>query len=443
MLAPTRIASALLVLLLMSGCMAPRAPQPAAVAAAPSRYVLPNGVRVVVEERRASEVVALQLWVHAGGRDEAPSEQGLAHYLEHMLFKGTTTRPTGFIDREVESVGGRMNAGTSLDYTFYHMLLPAQRALAGIETLADIAVNASLDETQLEREKRVVLEEMRLGDDNPSRFLLRELYRAAFDDHPYGRPIIGRAELIRALTREQLLHFYRSRYVPEAFTLVVVGSVDRAAVLERAAHAFGRLPRSGLGRLPSPTVGALRARQVELARPGTHAYLGLAWLAPRLDHADTPAVDLLVAILGQSRSSRLTQALQERLGLVNSIRMSYVALEASGVIALTAQLQPGNVPRAETEILAELRRLRDGGVGQAERERALTAAEARREFQMETTEGRASVLGHAATVWTLDDELAYLDRLRSVTAEQIQIAARRYLDVQQFVRVVLVPEARR
>jgi zinc protease len=404
-----------------------------------SRQVLPNGVRVIVEEHRTSDVVALQLWVGAGGRDEAPSELGLAHYLEHMLFKGTPTRPRGFIDRDVEGVGGRMNASTSLDYTYYHILLPATRVLDGIETLADISVNASLDEQQLDGEKKVVLEEIRLGEDNPNRFLFRQLYEAAFDSHPYGRPVIGRPALIRGLARDQLMAFYRRHYVPESFVLVVVGAVNPAQVQDAARRAFGRLTRSGAVRLPAPVVPPGRARRVEMARPGAHAYLGLAWLAPRLDHADTPAVDLLVAILGQGRASRLAQALRERLALVNWISGGYSALEAGGVVTVTAQLEPDGVTRAEQEILAEIQRLRAEGVRDAERERALTAAEARRAFQRETAEGRAFALGHAETIWRIAEEQAYHDRLRAVTVEQLRGVARRYLDLERFARVVFLP----
>jgi zinc protease len=406
-----------------------------------SHHVLANGVRIVIEEHRRSEVVALQLWVQAGARDETAGELGLAHYLEHLLFKGTVTRPPGFIDREVESVGGRMNAATSFDYTYYHMLLPASRALAGIETLADISVNASLDEAVLEREKKVVLEEMRLSQDNPTRFLGRQLYSAAFDGHPYGRPVIGTTELILGLTREQLLRFYRRHYVPEAFTLVVVGAVDPGEVLATATRAFGRLPRSGTGRLP-PATAEGRPRHVELQRPGSHAYIGLAWYAPKLDHADTPAVDLLVNILGQGRGSRLTRALRERLGLVNTIATGYSALEGSGIVTLTAQFEPANLAEVETQIWQEIRRVREAGVTAAELERARTAEEAQREFRAETAEGRASVLGHAVTVWRLEEEQAYLDRLRAVTREQVHAAARRYLDLAHFARVVFKPEGR-
>jgi zinc protease len=360
-----------------------------------------------------------------------------------MLFKGTTTRPGGFVDREVEGVGGRMNAGTSLDYTYYHMVLPASRARRGIEILADISMNASLGDSALEREKKIVLEEMRLGEDSPNRSLFRRLYELGFDGHPYGRPVIGRLDLIRSLTRDHLLGFYRRHYVPEGFTLVVVGAVDPSEALAVARETFGRLPRGAVPRLPAPPVPTMRDTRSEHIRPGTQAYLGMAWHAPRLDHADTPAVDLLVSILGQSRTSRLTQKLREQLGLVNAISAGYSALEAGGLVTITAQLDARNLPQVEGEITRELRRLGAEGVSEAERARAVGLAEARREFQTETAEGRAWLYGRAETVWRLEDEIAYIDRLAAVTLEQIRAVARRYLDPDRYARVAFVPGAAR
>ena len=437
----TRLALALLVVC-ASACSVARS-APTSGGSAPSRHVLPNGVRVVIQEHGASDVVALQLWVKAGSRDEGPSERGLAHYLEHMLFKGTLTRPTGFIDRDVEGVGGRMNAGTSLDYTYYHMLLPAQRALTGIDTLADISVNASLEDQALESEKRVVLEEMRFGEDNPSRFLLRQLYTAAFPNHPYGHSVIGSAEVIRGLTRDQLLTFYRRYYVPEAFTLVVVGAVRREEVLAAATRAFARLPRIPSPRLPVPAVAAGPDTRIELTRPVSHAYLAMGWLGPPIDHADTAAVDLVVSILGQTRGSRLTQALRERLGVVNSVSSGYSALQAAGLVTVTAQLEARNLARAEGAILEEIERLRAEGVTETERRRAVTLAEARRAFLTETAEGRAWSFGQAETIWALEDDLAYIGRLRGVSAPQLRAAARRYFDPGRYARVVFVPRESR
>src|SRR5207237_5066224 len=146
--------------------------------------------------------------------------------------------------------------GTSLDYTYYHMLLPAERVMTGVDTLADISVNATLEDQALQSEKRVVLEEMRFGEDNPSRFLLRQLYAASFPSHPYGRPVIGQPDVIRGLTREQLSGFYRRHYVPDAFTLVVVGAVRHDDVLAAATRAFARLPRIASPRLPVPSLSA-------------------------------------------------------------------------------------------------------------------------------------------------------------------------------------------
>lgn len=437
---PVRIGVVLLVMVVSGGCIASRSSSRSG-GGPPSlvRHVLPNGIPVIIQEHRASDVVAVQLWVRAGGRDEAASELGLAHYLEHMLFKGTATRPPGFVEREVEGVGGRINAGTSWDYTFYHTVLPARQVVAAIEMMADVGVNASLEAGLLEAEKQVVLEEMRLNDDSPRRFLVRQLFAAAYDGHPYGRPVIGRAELITALTRETLVSFYRRHYVPEMFTLVVVGAVDPHDVLRVAGATLGTLPRSGAGRLPAPPAAALLPVRQEMVRPGAQAQLGLAWQAPRLDHADTPALDLLMSILGRTKASRLVASLRERQGIVSSINSSLSAMEGAGLVMITAQLEVAQLLRAEAEILGELRRVRDGGVTSTELKRAITAAEIDHEFSTETAEGRARSYGRAETIWRLEEELVYVDRIRSVTAAQVQAVARRYLDPERYVRIALVP----
>jgi len=432
----------LLLVLLVTACGVTRPTPLPTTSPGPLRHVLANGVSVVVQELPASEVVALQLWVRAGGRDEAASELGLAHYLEHMLFKGTTTRPRGFVERDVEAAGGRINAGTSLDFTYYHVVLPPARALGAVEMLADVAVNASLDPRELELEKKVVLEEMRLGEDIPRRRLVRQLYERLFEGHPYGRPVLGTPDLVRGLKRETLMGFYRRHYVPESFTLVVVGPVRAAEVIGAAERTLGRLPRSGVTRLPAPPPPPLVPGRAEVERPGSQAYLALGWPAPRLDNAETPVVDLLAAILGQSRSARLVQALREREPVVTSISAGYSALEAAGIVTVTAELEPGNLGRAEDGILAEIRRVRSQGVTPGELRRAVTAAEARHAFSLETAEGRAYSYGRAETVWRLEEELAYVDRVRSVTAEQVRQAARRYLDPERYVRLAFVPRAR-
>jgi zinc protease len=406
----------------------------------PSREVLPNGLRLIIQEHFASKAVALQLWVGVGGRDEAPSERGFSHFAEHMLFKGTDTLGPGFVDREVEGVGGRTNAGTSLDYTYYYMLLPSPRAARGIEVLADMAFNSRFDPEELGREREVVFEEVRVGEDNPRSFLGRRLYENAFTGYPYGFPVLGDPAALRAATRESLRGYYKRHYVPENMTLVVAGPVNAGEIRGVVARAFGRVPSSGYVRKALPGPPAMpNPRRVTLERAERQAYLGLAWGAPAVGDREMYAVEILAHILGGSRTSRLNQTLRERGNLVSTISAGYGPLQGGGVVTVIAQLEPKDIEAAESATLREIRRIRDNGVSAEEMERAVTAFEAERVFGRETVEGLALAYGRAETVWSLAGDREYLDRLRSVSAREVQAAARRYL-TDGYVRLALMPK---
>src|SRR5881398_1085323 len=227
----SRVAFLGVFLLLTSGCAAAGAySATSAGPPKPIREVLPNGLVLIVQEHRASDVVAVQLWMRMGGRDEAPDELGLAHYIEHMIFKGTRTRPPGSIDRMIEGFGGTSNAFTSYDTTHYDFVVPVKHLRATIELLADLAVNASFPPEEIESEKKVVFEEMNLIEDDPEKFLLRRLYEVSYSPHPYGRPLLGEREFIQKLTRPGLAQFYQKHFVPKNMVLVVVGAVDPARV---------------------------------------------------------------------------------------------------------------------------------------------------------------------------------------------------------------------
>lgn len=407
---------------------------------APSREVLPNGMRLIIQEHRTSDVVALHLWVGVGGRDEAPEERGFSHFVEHMLFKGTESRAPGFVDREVESVGGRTNAGTSWDYTFYYILLPAARGGRGIEVLADMAFHSRFDPRELEREREVIFEEVRLGEDNPRSFLIRRLYGLAFRGHPYGFPVLGDEVAMRAATRETLRGYYKRHYVPENMTLVVIGAVEPDEIRRAVGRSFGRIAAHGYRRRPVTPPPSLDGAQREvLPRPERQASLALGWAGPPLGDPDMFAVDLLAQILGGSGTSRLTQALRERARIVSSVRAAYSALAGAGLLTVTAQFEADAVDQVEAGILAEVKRLQEEGVTEAEHQRAVTAAEAQRAFSTETAEGRAYAYGLAETLWTLDGELGYLDQLRGVRREAIRAAARRYLGPGH-ARLALMPK---
>jgi zinc protease len=409
----------------------------------PTREVLPNGVVLIVQEHRASDVVALQLWVRVGGRDEAPEELGLSHYLEHMLFKGTATRPPGSIDRMIEGFGGTSNAYTSYDYTHFDVVLPVERVRAGIELLADIGVNASFPPAEIDSERKVVFEEMRLLQDDPEKFLLRRLYEVAYGEHPYGRPILGTESDIQALTRERLARYYGKHYVARNMVLVVVGSVTPAQVRPLADATFGRLDGPPVPPRDVPLAGAMsRSARVDVRRPEQQAYLGLAWKAAPVAAPDVSAVDLLTYILGDSPSSRLNQTLRERERLVYSIDAGYGAWEKGGLVTVTARLDPANLDRAEQSIVDVIRRVKTDGVTEAERQRAIVTAESSYAFDIEKAEGLAKSYGEAETTWTLEGELGYLRRLRQISVAEIQAAARKYFADDGYARVRFMPGAR-
>jgi len=433
-----------LVLVLLAGCASGAAGSRAAVSSRPTREVLPNGVVLIAQEHRASDVVALQLWMRVGGRDETADELGLSHYLEHMLFKGTPTRPPGSIDALIEGLGGTSNAFTSQDYTHFDVVLPAPHMRAGIELLADIAVNASFEQRELDAERKVVFEEMRLTEDNPDRFMVRRLYEVGYAPHPYGRPLLGTEQLIGALTRDRLNAYYKKFYVPGDMVLVAVGAVKSADVRDAVVATFGRLSGSPPPRPPSASPPTLAGgRRDDIRRSEQQAYLGLGWRTAATNEPDVYAVDLLTYILGDSPSSRLSQRLRDQDRLVFAIEAAYGAWERAGLTTVVARLDPANLARAEATILEVIQRVKAEGVTEAERQRAIITAESNYAFDIETAEGLAKTYGQAETTWTLDDEIAYLSRLRKITAAQIQAVARKYFAADDYARVRFLPPASR
>ena len=197
---------------------------------AASREVLPNGFRLIIQDHRASDIVAVYMWVGTGVRLEEPDGLGYAHFQEHMLFKGTDRFGPGHIDRATEGVGGRNDAVTSFDYTNYYIIVPSDQTNTAIELLAEMAFRSKFDPEEIKREREVIFEEARIEADNPRTAIVRQLYGLVFGDNPYGRPVLGTPATMNAATREKLLAFNRKYYTPENMSLVVVGPVDRAAV---------------------------------------------------------------------------------------------------------------------------------------------------------------------------------------------------------------------
>jgi zinc protease len=408
----------------------------------PARQVLRNGMRLIVQDHRASDIVAIYLFVGVGVRYEAPDQLGYAHFQEHMLFKGTDRFGPGYVDRTVEGVGGRSNAVTSFDYTSFYLVLPSDAIASGIELLADMAFRSSFAPDEIGREREVIFEETRIEQDNPRSAIVRQLYGMVFAGNPYGRPVLGTRETMQAATQERLRAFNRRYYVPENMTLVVAGPVDPVAVRGAVERTFGRVAATGYKPTPAPAPARLTGgvrRSVE--RDEQQAHLALGWLAPRSDDASGDAVDLLATILAGTESSRLAQRLRDKERLVSSVTMSYSALMGGGIVSLRAELEAKDLERVERIILEEIAQIQESGPTEEERRLAVTKFESQHAFDTETSEGLAYAYGIAETTWTLEAELRYVDRLRRVTREQIRDAARRYLSRTDYARLAFVPKS--
>jgi zinc protease len=408
--------------------------------APPERVCLANGLTAVLQSHDAADVAAVQLWVRAGARDEGPHEAGLSHFIEHLLFKGTPSRGPGVIDQTISGLGGEMNAATSQDWTYFHVVLPAARLDTALDILADAAQHAVFDPAEVERERHVVLEEIRRAEDTPSAALWRVLSREHFGGHAYGRPVLGSRESITGVPRERILDYYRRSYVPNNATVVVAGSVPAAESLAAVRRAFeGWAPRP-LPERPRRTPAPRPApRRVEESKALHQTYLGLAWTGPIPPDPDVYALDLVTTILGEGRTSRLVQSLRERLGLVSGIGGSFYLQHDAGAVAITARTTTARYAEIEAAVLAEVERLSETLVTEEEFERAMTAVEADHAFSGETAEGAAYALGTADTVWTIEFELGYVDAVRRVTREGMRQAARRYLRPDRFTGAVIGP----
>lgn len=404
---------------------------------------LDNGLTVVLLENRAAPVAAIQVWVGVGAADEKPEEGGIAHVHEHMLFKGTKRRAVGEIASEIEGAGGEINAWTSLDQTVYHVVLASRFFDTGIDVLADAILESAFDPEELERELEVILEEINRAEDQPQSRVSRALFHTAFDIHPYRHPVIGSAEVVRKLTREQILEFYSSHYRPDRLCVVAVGDFEEAEALEKIKRAFG----SGSGkaiplahRAREPDQKDTRARV--LTDDIEESHLAIGFKGPSIRADDLVAVDVMAVLLGQGDSSRLTSEVRRERQLVNEIYAYAYTPRDIGLFVIGSTLQHEKLHAAVEAIGREVLRIREAGVSAAELEKAKTILAAEAVYQRETAEGLARRIGY----WqgALGDpgyEETYQQKLQTVTIEQVRQAAERYLVPERATLVTMVPRA--
>ncbi|MDQ7841069.1 MAG: pitrilysin family protein [bacterium] len=433
----------------MLGALVPAglSPLPGAAQGRPSggavRAVLDNGLTVIVQEHRAADMVALHTWVRVGSKDEDDATNGAAHFLEHMLFKGTAKRRAGEMDREVEGVGGVLNAGTSLDWTYYHVVAPGRYFDQMLELQSDAIMHSMLDPSELERERRVVLEEISRRDNFPATRALELLRGLAFTVHPYRRSVLGTRAAIERMPRETLLRFYRTYYVPDNMTVVVVGNVRTAQALAGVRRAYAGFGGPPVLRLPAPVEPPMEGvRRLVAEQDVRVAYLAIGFPGPMVRDRDVHATDVLAYAMGRGLGARLRQQVVERARLAQSIGVSFLTTEDPYLFVVSAVTEPAHVERAEAAILTELTAVADQGITEVELVRARNLLEGEHVYGTHTTRGQAYTLGFYATIADPEFASTYLARIRQVTGDDVQRVARRLFDPRRYAVAVIRPAGR-
>jgi zinc protease len=402
---------------------------------------LPHGLTLLVRESHAAPVAEVQIWAQVGSADERPGEEGLAHFHEHMLFKGTERRGVGEVAGAVEGVGGRINAYTSLDVTVYHATVPSDQVEVAFDVLADAVRFSVFDPAEIEREVEVVLEEIRRSEDSPHQVLGHAVFAEAYRVHPYRAPILGTRESVSCFDRERVAGFFRRWYAPNHLAVVVTGDGEAAQVARAVREAFsGAAPGDAQRDRPcEPPQNELRS--VVLRRPFERASLDLALPTVGFGHPDAAHLDLLAFILGEGESSRLVQRVRERLALVDSIdAYSYTPLEP-GLFGISADLDPERAPAALEVCVRELGRVCEEPVTSDELEKARANFLASEHFERESVTGLARKLGtfHSLAGDHRREE-AYLEAIRSATPGDLHRAARDHLHLERLTVGALIPE---
>ncbi len=404
------------------------------------RKTLPNGLTVIVKEDHSSPIVAVNVWFGVGSVHETEAMNGLAHFQEHMVFKGTEKLGVGEIARIVKSAGGNLNAGTSYSYTMYYIVLPSAKFSTALEVQADAMMNSTFDVEEFKKERLVVIDEARMYDDRPESFTFYRTMELGFEKHTYRRPIAGYQPIVEKITRDQLVDFYSNYYRPANATLVVVGDIDTDDALKRIENVYG-VWKDGAVHVNQPPVEppqtAFRFRAY--SGPMDHAYLGAGFHVPSILDTDYPALQMLAELLSSGRSSRFYRNVREKKNLVTSLNADLLAEKWPGFFLIAGSTPPAKWDAACGAIFEEIERFKHERVPEDELEKTRRQVERAMFRELETMEGQASNMGYYQLLgdYRLADQ--HREAIKRVTAGAVMEVARKYLHPGNLSLVAYVP----
>ncbi|WP_040654995.1 M16 family metallopeptidase [Rubidibacter lacunae] len=403
-----------------------------------------NGLTLIHQQTAGTPVAVADVWVRAGALHEPPNWSGMAHFLEHALFKGTPSLEPGEFDRHIEYCGGMANAATSYDYAHYFLTVATDRMPQVLPHLADILLHATVPDSEFDRERDVVLEELRACHDDPDWLGFQMLSASLYERHPYGRSILGTEAELRCYTPKMLRCFHRTHYQPDRMTVVLVGNFDAIEAGKWVASSFADFeaplscPPANVAAEP-PAIGIrrseLRSPQLQQAR------LLMGWVGPGAECLDDAfALDVLSAVLTEGRSARWMRELREERQIVIDIGTSFSLQRDSSLFSIGAVLEPELVPYVENLLRDLLQELQDVPVNSAELKRAQRLLCNDYAFSTETPGQLAGLYGYYSTIASPELSATYPQRVQGVTPQDLQRIARQYLSTDRYAVTVMLPE---
>lgn len=413
---------------------------------------LDSGLTVIHQHLPTTSVVAVDVWVKAGAIVEPDEWAGMAHFLEHMIFKGTEALPPGAFDWAIENYGGTTNAATSYDYAHYFINTAASHLEATLPYLAELLMHAAIPDDEFDRERDVVLEEIRQSYDNPDWIGFQALSELVYQHHPYGRPILGTEETLLARSPAEMRQFHRAHYQPDNMTVVVVGDVGRDEAVNLVDHAFRPFPTpsacpQSISDAEPPLTEICRQEfglpRVEQAR------LMMAWLGPGIDSPlqgfdeqlqAAYGLDVISVLLAEGRTSRLVRELREERNLVQAVSSGFSLQRESGLFTISAWLEPENLERVEAIICDRLSELAAVPISDAELARCKRLLCNDYAFSTETPSQLAGLYGYYSVIAHPEVALTYPQRIQALEAANLQHLANHFLSPYRYAATIIRPE---
>ncbi|MBD2415076.1 peptidase M16 [Nostoc calcicola FACHB-389] len=408
-----------------------------------SVFRLDSGLTFIHQEIPTTPVVVADVWVRAGATLEPEPWFGMAHFLEHMIFKGTATLPPGMFDHNVENRGGVSNAATSYDYAHYSLTTAAPYLQDTLPHLGELLLNAAIPEDEFSRERDVVLEEIRSCNDDSDWMGFQALIENIYGRHPYGRSVLGSEQELMQQSPEAMRCFHRAHYQPENMTVVIAGGIAQEPAWELVNRSFADFAEPShcpqFEKVAEPIITEIRRQELCLPRI-EQARLLMAWLVPGVEQIHTACgLDLLSVLLAEGRTSRLVRDLREDLQLVQGICSNFSLQRESSLFTITAWLEPENLEEVESLICDRLDELQTQGISQQEiaRSRRLLCNEYA--FSTETPNQLTGLYGYYNTIAQAELAVTYPQEIQSFDVQELQKLAKQYLSPQNYAVTVLRP----